>query len=178
MLTLRVQHTHAVAMPLTLRTRSPCATATHAAVLQDGVLNNVPEIELRQAIVAEIRRFKPDAIFVWSPYYDFKQYKARAHRPTCCATLGAASPPLYSRLPSSAVHVAARTQRGLEHPDHRTTGMRTLDAAYPSARDYLAFPSMLKSGLEPWITSEIFLYAFDNIEVYVDIDSVLDVKVG
>lgn len=44
-----------------------------AVLAQDGMLNNAPEAAVRERIAGEIRRYKPDAIFTWSPYLDFQQ---------------------------------------------------------------------------------------------------------
>lgn len=43
---------------------------------------------------------------------------------------------------------------GINHPDHIATGQAALAAAYPLARDHLAFPGL---GLEPHITRTILM---------------------
>ena len=41
-------------------------------------------------------------------------------------------------------------ERGwIRHRDHYVTGRVTLDAIFPYARDYLAYPDMIGEGLEP-----------------------------
>ena len=37
-------------------------------------------------------------------------------------------------------------ERGLNHPDHRAAGGATLEALFPSARDYHAFPELIQEG--------------------------------
>lgn len=71
---------------------------------------------------------------------------------------------------------------GMEHPDHRTTGQMTLDAAYPSARDYLAYPDLYHAGLAGWEVKDVYLYQFsaENIDTYVDIgnDTIMTAKIN
>lgn len=103
---------------------------------EDGLLNNAAESDVRERVVAAVRRIRPAAVFVWSPYLTFDAY-------------------FY----------------GMEHPDHRTTGQIMLDAVYPSARDWLAYPDLFEAGVQPWVVGDVYLYAFDraNMDHYVDI---------
>ena len=60
-----------------------------ACVVQDGFLNNAPETTVRERIVGEIRRFKPAAVFTWSPYLDFFQYQVPLREPaSLCGVCG------------------------------------------------------------------------------------------
>lgn len=44
------------------------------------------------------------------------------------------------------------------HPDHFAAGEATMSAVFPSARDHLAFPELLKDeGLEAWKVSELWV---------------------
>jgi LmbE family N-acetylglucosaminyl deacetylase len=40
----------------------------------DGLLNNAPEMMVRERLVIAIRTHKPRAVFTWSPYLDFEMY--------------------------------------------------------------------------------------------------------
>lgn len=44
----------------------------------------------------------------------------------------------------------------VNHRDHRSTGLSTVDAAYPYSRDLLFFPDQLEKGLTSHICSEFF----------------------
>jgi hypothetical protein len=59
-----------------------------AVRVQDGLLNNQPEAEVRQRISAAIRTYKPVAIFTWSPVTSFDQYQVPVEecvaQETCC----------------------------------------------------------------------------------------------
>lgn len=67
-------------------------------------------------------------------------------------------------------------QYGLIHRDHMTMGMRTLDATYPTARDFTGFPDQVQLGLQPWIAPEVWLFSFTNPEIVVDISQQMPVK--
>lgn len=49
---------------------------------------------------------------------------------------------------------------GLQHSDHRTTGLATLDVVYPKIRDFLYFPELIDEGFETWHVSQVFLFAW------------------
>jgi len=69
-------------------------------------------------------------------------------------------------------------RRYIWHRDHRITGQVVLDAVYPFARDHLAFPDLLKEGLEPHKVKEVFLWASENINHKVDITETFHLKVA
>lgn len=62
------------------------------------------------------------------------------------------------------------------HRDHRTTGTIVLDCVYPLARDHLSFPELLAQGLEPHKVREIYLMAWENPDVVVDISDTMELK--
>ena len=66
----------------------------------------------------------------------------------------------------------------VNHPDHRATGDATLDAVFPSARDYHMFPDLvLNEGLQPHITPHLYLGTFGGpADVCVDITETMDTK--
>ena len=43
------------------------------------------------------------------------------------------------------------------HPDHQAAGEAALSAAYPTARDHLAYPDLLEEGYEPHKVSEVWV---------------------
>ena len=62
------------------------------------------------------------------------------------------------------------------HRDHRTTGGVVLDCVYPLARDHLCFPELLARGLEPHKVREVYLMAWENLDVVVDISDTMELK--
>ncbi len=65
----------------------------------------------------------------------------------------------------------------VNHSDHRTTGLVTVDAVYPAARDRLNFPEHLDEGLEPHNVKEIFIWGNDEPNFSVDITDVVENKI-
>ncbi len=60
--------------------------------------------------------------------------------------------------------------RRFNHRDHRTIGVSVLDAAFPLARDHLAYPEhLLEEGLETHKVGEAWLVGADEPDYYVDI---------
>ena len=67
----------------------------------------------------------------------------------------------------------------VNHPDHRAAGDTALDAVYPSARDYHAYPDLIEEGLMPHKTLEVYLGGSPTTStVWVDISETIDVKVA
>src|SRR5262249_15512820 len=58
--------------------------------------------------------------------------------------------------------------------DHRTTGLATVDAVYPAARDRLNFPEQIEAGLQPHKVRELYLWGANQPTFDVDISAVLD----
>ena len=63
------------------------------------------------------------------------------------------------------------------HRDHRVVGRVALDAAYPFARDRLAFREHLRNGLKPHAVGQVWLFASSQPDAYVDISGGFDLKV-
>lgn len=55
------------------------------------------------------------------------------------------------------------------HPDHYASGEATLSAVFPTARDRLTFPEMLKEGLEPHKVREVWVMDDDDADKFVDV---------
>ncbi len=67
----------------------------------------------------------------------------------------------------------------INHPDHRAAGDTALDAVYPSARDYHAFPDLIAEGHLPHNVREVYMGGFGGDgAVVIDISDTIDVKVA
>ncbi|MFC2034763.1 PIG-L deacetylase family protein [Chloroflexota bacterium] len=69
-------------------------------------------------------------------------------------------------------------RRYIWHRDHRITSRVTLDAIFPYARDILAYPDLLKEGLEPHKVREVLLWGTEEPNYRSDITSTFDVKIA
>jgi LmbE family N-acetylglucosaminyl deacetylase len=79
--------------------------------------------------------------------------------------------------PDLVVTIDPGSNRYIRHRDHYHTGRVTLDAVFPYARDYLAFPELIKEGLEPFNVREVWLFRPDEPDVFVDITETFVTKV-
>jgi LmbE family N-acetylglucosaminyl deacetylase len=65
----------------------------------------------------------------------------------------------------------------INHADHRAAGEATIDAVFPLARDYHAFPELAdKEKLEPHKVATLLLINYDKTNFYIDITDYLDAK--
>jgi LmbE family N-acetylglucosaminyl deacetylase len=64
----------------------------------------------------------------------------------------------------------------IRHRDHYICGRVTLDAVFPYARDYLAFPEHATEGLEPHKVHEVLLFRPDNPDMFIDITDTFTLK--
>ena len=69
-------------------------------------------------------------------------------------------------------------RRYIWHRDHRITGQIVLDAVFPYARDHLAYPDLLKSGLKPHKVKEVLLWASEQPDYFSDITDTYDMKMA
>ncbi|HEX6819706.1 MAG TPA: PIG-L deacetylase family protein [Ktedonobacterales bacterium] len=67
-------------------------------------------------------------------------------------------------------------QRYQIHPDHRAVGMTTLDAV-AAARDHMYYPEQLTEGLTEHRVHNVYFFATDNPNYYVDITETMDQKI-
>jgi LmbE family N-acetylglucosaminyl deacetylase len=65
----------------------------------------------------------------------------------------------------------------VNHSDHRATGLATVDAVYPTARDRLNFPEHLAEGLTTHKVRELYLWGVNEPNFSVDITEILDTKI-
>lgn len=68
-------------------------------------------------------------------------------------------------------------QRYQIHPDHRAVGQTALDAV-AAARDHMYFPEQLTDGLTAHRVHNVYFFASDQPNYYVDVSSTLDLKVA
>jgi len=69
-------------------------------------------------------------------------------------------------------------RRYLWHRDHRITGQVVLDAVFPYARDFLAYPDLLEEGLQPHKVKEVLLWASEDPNYRSDITDTFDIKIA
>jgi LmbE family N-acetylglucosaminyl deacetylase len=69
-------------------------------------------------------------------------------------------------------------RRYIWHRDHRITGQVTLDAVFPCARDHLAYPDLLKDGLQPHKVHEMLFWASEEANYRADITDTFDLKIA
>lgn len=67
-------------------------------------------------------------------------------------------------------------RRYLWHRDHRITGQVTLDAVFPYARDYHAYPEFIMNDLQPHKVKEILFWASEDVNYCSDITDTFDIK--
>lgn len=63
-----------------------------------------------------------------------------------------------------------------QHADHLAASEATFVAAYPQSYKARIFPELLEEGLEPFRVSEIWMTAFDDADLYVDVSEFIDRK--
>ncbi len=66
----------------------------------------------------------------------------------------------------------------VNHSDHRATGLATVDAVYPAARDRLNFPHHVDEGLAPHKVRELYLWGANEPNFEVDITDVVETKIA
>jgi LmbE family N-acetylglucosaminyl deacetylase len=66
----------------------------------------------------------------------------------------------------------------VNHSDHRATGLATVDAVYPAARDRLNFPEQIAEGLPAHKVREIYLWGTNEPNLQIDITEVVENKIA
>ncbi len=69
-------------------------------------------------------------------------------------------------------------RRYVWHRDHRITGQVTLDAVFPYARDFLAYPDLLEQGLQPHRVKEVWLWGSEDPNYRSNITDTFDIKIA
>jgi LmbE family N-acetylglucosaminyl deacetylase len=65
---------------------------------------------------------------------------------------------------------------GVNHADHRASGIAAVDAVYPAARNAMAFPWLARDGLAPHTVRRLYLFWSNQPTVRVDVTATLDRK--
>ncbi len=68
--------------------------------------------------------------------------------------------------------------RYIWHHDHRVTGQVVLDAVFPYARDLLAYPDLIKEGLQPHKVKEVLFWGAEQPNYFSDITDTYDTKIA
>jgi LmbE family N-acetylglucosaminyl deacetylase len=66
----------------------------------------------------------------------------------------------------------------INHSDHRAAGQTTVDAVYPTARDFLNFPEHMAEGLEPHKVRALYLWGANDSNYEVDITDIVETKIA
>lgn len=69
-------------------------------------------------------------------------------------------------------------RRRLWHRDHRITSQVTLDAIFPYARDFHAYPDLVEQGLQPHKVKELLLWGAEEPNHRTDITGAFDRKIA
>lgn len=64
------------------------------------------------------------------------------------------------------------------HRDHRITGIVTLDAVFPYARDHLSYPEYKAEGLRPHKVREVYLWGSEEPDTFINISETFDLKIA
>ena len=60
------------------------------------------------------------------------------------------------------------------HPDHIAAGEATLSAVFPTARDRLTYPDMIKKGLIPHNVEEVWVMGAPDTNLWIDVTSYIN----
>ncbi|MFH1651696.1 MAG: PIG-L deacetylase family protein [Chloroflexota bacterium] len=69
-------------------------------------------------------------------------------------------------------------RRYIWHRDHRITGRTVLDAVFPYARDYFAYPELIAEGLMPHKVREVLLWASEDPNYWMDVTATYETKLA
>jgi LmbE family N-acetylglucosaminyl deacetylase len=68
------------------------------------------------------------------------------------------------------------TDGGVNHADHRASGVAAVDAVYPAARNAMAFPGLARDGLAPHVVRRLYLFWSNRPSAWVDVTETLGRK--
>ena len=63
------------------------------------------------------------------------------------------------------------------HRDHRITGMVTIDAVFPYARDRLHYPEHIAEGMEGHNVEEVYFWGSEAPDTFIDVGEVTDLMI-
>jgi LmbE family N-acetylglucosaminyl deacetylase len=113
----------------------------------DGHLRNTDES--REAVVRLIRKYRPRLVLTHDPTQQ-----------------------IFAPDPDEKPEETAY----LNHPDHRATGSIVLDAIFPAAGNPRAYRELLAEGLQPYRVHEVYLFASERDNTYIDISETIEIK--
>ena len=67
---------------------------------------------------------------------------------------------------------------GLGHPDHIAAGEAAMAAVFPTARDHLSFPELLKEGYEPHKVSEVWIIGAPDPDLWVNVTDHMETSIN
>jgi LmbE family N-acetylglucosaminyl deacetylase len=67
---------------------------------------------------------------------------------------------------------------GVNHTDHRASGMAAVDAVYPAARNPMSFPWLARDGLDAHVVRRLYLFWSNHPTAHVDVTATLERKLG
>ena len=114
---------------------------------RDGHLTN--NEETRKAVVRLIRKYRPRVIFTHDP-----------------------SQHIFAPDPDEKPEETGY----LNHPDHRATGNIVLDAIFPAAGNPRSFRELLVENLKPYKVHELYLFASQQANTFIDVSQTIDLK--
>ena len=65
---------------------------------------------------------------------------------------------------------------GVNHTDHRAAGIAAVDAVYPAARNPMAFPWLVREGLDIHRVRRLYLFWPNQPNVWIDVSATIDRK--
>ena len=77
-----------------------------------------------------------------------------------------------------AVATADPYRKYMWHRDHRITGIVAADAVFPYSRDFLAYPELIKEGLEPHKVREMWFWGTEDPNYRLDITDTFETKLA
>jgi LmbE family N-acetylglucosaminyl deacetylase len=66
---------------------------------------------------------------------------------------------------------------GVGHPDHMAAGEAALSAVFPTARDHMTFPELLKDGLEPHKVAEVWVMGHPEPDLWIDVTDSIETSI-
>ncbi|HEX6552394.1 MAG TPA: PIG-L deacetylase family protein [Ktedonobacteraceae bacterium] len=64
----------------------------------------------------------------------------------------------------------------LNHPDHRAAGNIVLDAIFPAVGNPRSYRELLMEGFPPYRVHELYLFATEHSNTYIDVSETIDLK--
>ena len=65
----------------------------------------------------------------------------------------------------------------VNHADHRAAGMAAVDAVYPAARNPMAFPWLVREGLDKHVVRRLYLFWSNSPTAWVDVTATIGRKI-